>query len=152
METSLERLEVEEDSLWHELRDTLAQFSPGEAIRPGYFVEGWSAKDALAHVGTWLAEAGAALERMRSGGGSPPPSDDEVEALNQRFHEAMRDVPLDVVKAQASAARWRMLHALVELPSRPPEAAAWVRKSGPDHYREHLPRLQAWLQEVKGAA
>jgi hypothetical protein len=152
MDASVEQLEAEEDALWHELHDTVARFSAEEALRPGYFAEGWSAKDALAHVGTWLAEAGAALERMRSGGGSPPPSDEEIDVLNRRFHEAMRDVPLDVVKSQASAARWRMLHALVELPSRPPEAAAWVRKSGPDHYREHLPRLRSWLGELRSTA
>ena len=152
MDASLERLEVEEDALWHEFHDTVAGFSADEALRPGYYPEGWSAKDALAHVGTWLAEAGAALERMRGGVGSPPPSPDEIENLNRRFHEAMRDVPLDVVKAQASAARWRMLHALVELPSRPPEASAWVRKSGPEHYREHLPRLRSWLDEVRAAS
>ena len=151
MDTDLERLEVEEDALWHELRDTMAGFSAEEAVRPGYFGEGWSAKDALAHVGTWLAESGAALERMRAGGGSPPPSARQIDDLNRRFHEAMRDVPLDVVKSQASAARWRMLHALVELPTRPPEAAAWVRKSGPDHYREHLPRLRSWLHEIRAA-
>ena len=151
MDVSAERLEADEDRLWHELHDTIGGFTAEEAVRPGYFAEGWSAKDALAHVGTWLAEAGASLERMRTEPGSPPPSADEIEAMNRRFHEAMRDVPLDVVKSQAAAARWRMLHALVELPYSSPEAIAWMRKSGPDHYEQHLPRLRAWLDEVRAA-
>src|SRR5687768_11324122 len=52
---------LDEDRLWGELRATIDMFDDELASRPGYFAEGWSAKDALAHVGTWLAEAGAAL-------------------------------------------------------------------------------------------
>jgi hypothetical protein len=39
-------------------------FTPDQALVPGYYPEGWSAKDALAHIGTWLAEAGVALEQL----------------------------------------------------------------------------------------
>ena len=52
---------LDEDRMWGELRATIDMFDDELAARPGYFAEGWSAKDALAHVGTWLAEAGAAL-------------------------------------------------------------------------------------------
>ena len=28
------------------------------------------------------------------------------------------------------------------------EAAWWIRKSGSDHYIEHLDRLRAWVEEL----
>ncbi len=28
------------------------------------------------------------------------------------------------------------------------EAAWWIRKSGPEHYGEHLPRLAEWVAEL----
>jgi hypothetical protein len=30
------------------------------------------------------------------------------------------------------------------------EAAWWIRKSGSDHYAEHLDRLRKWTAELKG--
>jgi hypothetical protein len=141
---------IEEDRLWRELRATLDRFDEDQALQPGYYKEGWSAKDAFAHIGTWLAEAGAALEQIRAGTYVELRSG-ELDALNARFLEAMRDVSLADVKAQATAARARMLHAWTELPEPSEIAARWIRKSGPEHYQEHLPRLQEWLGEVRGA-
>jgi hypothetical protein len=42
-----------------------------------------------------------------------------------------------------------MLHAWVEMSDPDQAALDWSRKSGPDHYMEHLPRLQAWLRELQ---
>jgi hypothetical protein len=139
----------EEDRLWAELRGVVDAFEPDQAVTPGYFSEGWSAKDALAHIGTWLAEAGAALEQIR-GGSYVALKSDQLDELNERFLNAMRDVPLADVKAQATAARSRMLHAWTELPEADETAAEWIEKSGPAHYREHLPRMREWLREVRG--
>jgi hypothetical protein len=142
---------VQEDALWGELHSTIESFTPEQALMPGYFPEGWSAKDALAHIGTWLAEAGVALEQIRAGTYIELPSD-EIDQMNARFLEAMRDVPLRDVKSQAAAARARMLHVWAEILSPTDVAAQWIEKSGPDHYREHLPRLHEWLREVQGAS
>jgi hypothetical protein len=138
----------DEAETWRELLDTLRKLSPEDLLRPGYFQEGWSAKDALAHIGTWLAEAGAALERMRGGTYvSPPP--EELDELNGRFYEAMKDVPLPDVRTQAAAARNRLLAEWQYVPDDAgDEAVAWIRKSGPEHYREHLPRLREWAREL----
>jgi hypothetical protein len=141
---------LDEDRMWSDLRATIDMFDDEQASRPGYFAEGWSAKDALAHVGTWLAEAGAALEQIR-GGTYVELRSDELDALNARFLEAMRDVPLADVKSQATAARARMLHAWTEMAEPNEIAARWIAKSGPEHYREHLPRLQAWLDELRSS-
>ncbi|MGZ8580053.1 MAG: hypothetical protein ACXWW9_02055 [Actinomycetota bacterium] len=143
------KLVRDEDRLWGELRSTIDAFEPEQALVRGYFAEGWTAKDGLAHIGTWLAEAGAALEQIR-GGTYVELRTDELDELNARFLDAMRDVPLADVKAQATAARARMLHAWTELPDTGETALGWIRKSGAEHYEEHLPRLQEWLRELRG--
>jgi hypothetical protein len=140
---------ADEDRLWAELRATIDAFDPEQALVPGYFAEGWTAKDGLAHLGTWLAEAGVALEQIR-GGTYVELRTDQLDALNARFLDAMRDVDLADVKAQATAARARMLHAWTELPEPDEVAGRWIRKSGPEHYLEHLPRLREWLRELRG--
>ena len=139
---------VEEERLWNELCDTIRSFDEEEALTPGYFSEGWTAKDALAHIGTWLAEAGAALEQIR-GGSYVELRSDQLDELNARFLDAMRDVPLRDVMNQAAAARARMLHVWTELREPDEVAARWIRKSGSEHYLEHLPRLHEWLRELR---
>jgi hypothetical protein len=60
----------------------------------------------------------------------------------------MNDVPFDTVRSQAIASRNRMLEAWRALPEGTPDADAWIRKAGPEHYAEHLPRLREWLAEL----
>jgi hypothetical protein len=137
---------AEEDRLWTELRTLVDSMPQDQVTTPGYFPEGWSAKDLLAHIGSWLAEAGVVLERIRFG--TYRPEEIDVDAMNRQFYEAMKDVPFPTVRAQAWAARSRMLSAWGALTEDTPEADTWIRKSGPDHYREHLPRLRDWLAEL----
>ena len=61
--TSASELMAREDAGWDELHALVDSLSPGQAEEPGYYAEGWSAKDALAHIGSWLAEAATILER-----------------------------------------------------------------------------------------
>ena len=74
----------------------------------------------------------------------------DVDALNGRYLEALRELPFDVIRAQADASRTRMLiaSAAVVSPDANGDAAYWIRKAGPDHYAEHLPRLREWLKEM----
>jgi Mycothiol maleylpyruvate isomerase N-terminal domain len=139
---------TQEERLWTRLRSVVDAFDDEQALEPGYFEEGWTVKDALAHVGTWLAEAGVALEQIR-GGTYVELREDEIDAMNARFLDAMRDVSLVDVKAQASAARWRMLNAWTQLDDPPEAAERWVRKAGADHYGEHLPRLEEWFAALR---
>jgi hypothetical protein len=143
----LDKLMAEEDRAWAELHTLVNSLPKDKVAAPGYFAEGWSAKDLLAHIGSWLALAGAALERIRFG--TYLAEEIDIDAMNERFYEAMKDVPFETVKAQGNAARNRMLQAWRTLPEESPEANAWIRKAGPDHYAEHLPRLREWLKEVK---
>lgn len=129
-----------------ELHGLVDSLPPDKVAEPGYFVEGWSAKDLVAHVGSWLAEAGAVLERIRFG--TYRPEEIDVDAMNKAFYEAMHDVAFPIVRAQGVAARNRMLLAWQSLPEDSPEADRWIRKAGPEHYAEHLPRLQEWVSEL----
>ena len=136
-----------EDGGWHELH-ALVDSLPADAMeQPGYFEEGWSAKDLVAHIGAWLAQAGVALEQI--GSGTYRPSEIDIDALNGRYLEALQALPFDVIKAQADASRTRMLIASAGVREVNDDASFWIRKAGPDHYDEHLPRLREWVKEVK---
>jgi hypothetical protein len=143
-------LMAEEDRRWAELHALVDSLPEDEVGTPGYFAEGWSAKDLVAHIGSWLAEAGVVLERIRFG--TYRADELDIDAMNQRFHEAMHDVPFRTVRAQASAARARMLSAWGAVDDGLPEADRWIRKAGPDHYAEHLPRLREWAEELAATA
>src|SRR5438105_2578834 len=135
-----------EDTGWHELHTLINSLPPGCVEEPGYFEEGWSAKDMLAHIGAWLAQAGVALEQI--GAGTYRADEIDVDALNGRYLETLRELPFDVVRAQADASRSRMLIASAGVPGPTADADFWIRKAGPDHYNEHLPRLREWKEEL----
>jgi hypothetical protein len=137
---------ADEERLWTELDDLVGSLPDDRVQKPGYFVEGWSAKDLVAHLGSWLALVGVVLERIRFG--TYRAEEIDIDALNQTFYDAMRDVPFPVVRAQGVAARNRMLRAWRSLPEASREADRWIAKAGPDHYAEHLPRLQEWVHEL----
>src|SRR5581483_10776342 len=96
-----------EDDGWHELHALIDSLPPVAVERPGYFEEGWSAKDLLAHIGAWLAQAGVALEQI--GSGTYRADGIDVDALNGRYLETLQALPFDVIRAQADASRTRML-------------------------------------------
>ena len=140
---------AEEDRLWAELHDLVDALPRDKVAEPGYFDEGWSAKDLIAHIGSWLAEAGAVLERIRFH--TYRPEEIDIDATNATFYAAMRDTAFPDVRAQAFTARNQMLRAWRSLPETSPEADRWISKSGPEHYAEHLPRLREWVDEVGGS-
>ena len=135
-----------EAEAWHRLHELIDRITPDIAELPGYFEEGWTAKDAVAHLGTWMAEGAQMLRRIAAG--TYVEGEVDVDAENARFLAAMRDIPLETVHLQAASARAELLRAWTALPEVTPAAAYWVRKAGPDHLGEHLPRLEEWLQEV----
>jgi len=137
---------AEEDRLWAELHELVDSLPKDKVAEPGYFDEGWSAKDLIAHIGSWLAEAGVVLERIRFN--TYRPEEIDVDAMNQTFYDSMHDVAFPDVRAQAVTARNRMLRAWRSLPEGSTEADRWISKSGPEHYAEHLPRLREWVDQL----
>jgi hypothetical protein len=137
---------AEENRLWAELHELVDSLPQDKVAEPGYFDEGWSAKDLVAHIGSWLAEAGVVLERIRSH--TYRSEEIDVDAMNQAFYESMRDVGFRDVRAQAITARNRMMRAWISLPESSTEADRWISKAGPEHYADHLPRLREWVEEL----
>ena len=114
--------------------------SPGTSRRDGPPRTSWLI------IGSWLAEAGVILERIRSG--TYRPEETDIDAMNESFYRSMHDVAFPDVRAQGIAARNRMLRGWRSLPEGSPEADRWISKAGPEHYAEHLPRLREWVEEL----
>lgn len=135
-----------EAEAWHRFHLLLDRVTPDIAEIPGYFEEGWTAKDAIAHIGTWMAQGAQMLRRIAAG--TYRRGEIDIDAENARFLEAMRDIPLATVHLQAASAHGELLAAWAQLPEVTKDAEYWVRKAGPDHLEEHLPRLESWLDEL----
>ncbi len=131
---------------WHRLHALVDRITPDIAVVPGYFEEGWTAKDAVAHVGTWMAHGAQMLRRIAAG--TYREDEVDVDAENERFLAAMRDVPLATVHLQLAAGHAELLRAWTQLPEITPAATYWVHKAGPEHVAEHLPRLEEWIEEA----
>jgi hypothetical protein len=134
---------------WEDLEGLVESLSPEQAEISGYLPR-WSVKDFLAHVAGWLAEASLALEQI--GVGTFTDSDVDEDARNDTFVDANRDQPLPVVLFELQATRRRLLHHLHGLTEIPPAAETALRKAGPQHYAEHLPRLREWVAELRSQA
>jgi hypothetical protein len=133
---------------WYEVVDLVRQLTPAECLVPGYYRDpDWTVGNVVAHLGTWLAEAEEQLERIHAGTYEDHATVD-VDALNARFLAAMAGQPWEVCWLQANAGRTRMLDEWAHLTEPTDEAAWWIRKSGGDHYAEHLDRLRAWTAEL----
>lgn len=135
-----------EAEAWHRLHALVDQLTPETADEVGYFEEGWTAKDAVAHLGTWMARGATMLRQIAAG--TYREGEIDVDAENARFLEAMRDVPLATVHLQLGAARGELRAAWAALPELTDAARYWVRKAGPEHMAEHMPRLEEWVVEI----
>jgi hypothetical protein len=132
---------------WYETAALVRSLTPDECLEPGYQRDpAWTVRDVVAHLGTWLAEAEVQLEQISAG--TYEGHDVDVDALNATFLAAMSDQPWDVAWVQANAGRTMMVQAWHALRAPSDEAAWWIRKSGGEHYLEHLARLRAWVDEL----
>jgi hypothetical protein len=132
---------------WYELAELVRSLTPKECLEPGYYRNpDWTVRDVVAHLGTWLAEAQVQFERMHAGTYEGHRID--IDGLNALFLEAMADQPWEVAWVQANAGRTMMLETWHELREPNDEAAWWIRKSGAEHFAEHLERLRGWVEEL----
>ena len=138
-----------EEAAWVPLHDLAHSITLEEAAEPGYYEEGWTARDLLSHMACWYAEAAQCLIRIRQGtyGGW----DEDEDEVNRRFLEACRDLSLGDVLAQLHASRTRMLEELDLLPEElvEGEGERWFRDSGIDHPPDHVPRLVEWMTTLR---
>ena len=140
-------LAAAEDAAWAELIEIFESLPSERLEEPGYFAEGWSVKDLMAHIASWQAEAGRVLQWIRNGTYVSDPID--VDAMNRDFYERNRELSIEVVRSELWSARTRMLIEWNALPEVTTEAEEWFRESGPLHYQEHLPRLKEWAQQMR---
>jgi hypothetical protein len=145
MATKRELLAVE-DVGWTEFLGLVESLTADQMVEPGYYPEGWSVKDLLGHIGGWQAETVQMLEQIRMGTFTSRRVD--VDAFNQQFYEANKDLPLPIVRAESWSARNRMLEEWNALPEVTPDAQEWFLESGANHYAEHHGRLGEWVGEL----
>ena len=132
---------------WYAVVDLVRGVTPEECLVAGYYTDpDWSIRDLVAHLGTWLAEAAVQFQRMNAG--TYEGHDVDIEAMNAEFLAAMAGQPWTVAWTQAHAGRTRMLEEWYALTEPSEEAAWWIRKSGPEHYGEHLDRLREWVDDL----
>ena len=80
-------LDVEGDG-WYALTGLVRELTADERLLPGYYLDPpWSVRDLVGHIGAWLAEAAAQLERIA--GGTYEGHDVDIDALNATFLAAM---------------------------------------------------------------
>ena len=133
---------------WYEILELVRSLTSEERLAPGYWRDpDWSVRDVLGHLGTWFAEAEVQLERIAVG--TYEGHDVDIDALNAAFLEAMHDQPWEVAWLQANAGRTKMVERWSATTTMADEAAWWVRKSGTEHYLEHLDRLREWVDELR---
>ena len=134
---------------WTEIAALCRSLTPDQRLRPGYYRDpDWTIKDMVAHLGTWMAEAENQLLRIESG--TYVEENLDIDAMNAQFLATFRDQSWVTCWNQCLAARAMMLSVWMRLPQRTEAADRWVRKSGAEHLDEHLPRLRAWVAELKG--
>ncbi len=132
---------------WYELLGLVRSLTPEECLEPGYYADpAWSVGDVVAHLGTWLAEAEVQFERIAAG--TYEGHEIDIDELNAAFLATMAGQPWAIAWLQANAGRTMMLETWYALSEPNDEAAWWIRKSGAEHFAEHLPRLREWTAEL----
>jgi len=69
-----------------------------------------------------------------------------VNRLNERELERSRAMQVDEVRAELHGARAAMLERFGALTELTADADEWFDESGPRHYAEHAPELEAWVR------
>jgi hypothetical protein len=138
-----------------QLEQTLARIPEKEMETP-ILHDGWSVKDTLGHLGYWEGTLVARLNTLR-GGGTPEPLGD-MDARNARVLAETRLLPAEDVRRNEQETYRQLLDLLQNAtpdelftPDHFPGTggnafAAWVGGETWDHYDEHLPELNAWLE------
>jgi hypothetical protein len=128
----------------------LADAVPPDLVElPGLNAEGWAVRDVMWHVAFWCADAERALSAIAEGRQDrvrEPYGDAEVNRQNDRELERSRGMQVDEVRAELHRARAAMLERFGALAGLSADAHEWFEESGPAHYAEHAPELEAWVR------
>jgi hypothetical protein len=142
----VERMLAEEEAGWQALHATFAAVPHERFEDPTLTPEGWSAKDAMFHVGGWMAECARVLEQIREGTFDRAAEDAlEIEVVNAAWFETSRSMDPQDVHVMFEASRQKMRECFATLPEMTADAWEWFEESGPLHYAKHVKDLEAWL-------
>jgi hypothetical protein len=142
----VDRLLAAEEDGWQALHGAFGRVPADRFEEPSLTPEGWSPKDAMFHVGGWLADCARALEQIRGGTFDRAAEDALVtEDINRRWFELSRTMDAPTVRAELEASRMKARECFATLPEVTAEAWEWFEESGPLHYGKHVEDLEAWL-------
>lgn len=143
-----ELLRAEADS-WEAFVALVDAVPPDRLERPEVNPDGWAVRDQMWHVAFWCADAARALNDIAEGRFDRAPEPfgaAEVDRLNDRELDRSRRMGVDEVRAELHRARAAMLERFGALPELTADADEWFEESGPRHYAEHAPELEAWVR------
>jgi hypothetical protein len=143
MTTGRELLEAE-SARWHDLSALLGKLSEDQWNEPGAAGE-WCAKDVIAHIAAWHAEAVDEMEQLRETGHVKRTWTD-VESFNQKAHADCEDISLHDARVSSGASRHRFLEEIARMTDPLNEKmAAFVAGCAHEHYDEHIDMLEKFL-------
>ncbi|MEX2203743.1 MAG: maleylpyruvate isomerase N-terminal domain-containing protein [Actinomycetota bacterium] len=140
---------------WARIDALVEGLTPEEIDRPGLTDEGWSVKDMMWHVAAWSEDTARVLREMEAGtwdGEDPSEAPGYTDRVNREWFARSRTMEVEQARSAWYAMRARMLEAFGALGEVTPDAGEWFEESGPSHYAEHLPGLQAWVERSDSSA
>jgi hypothetical protein len=139
-----------------ELEAALARI-PEEQMQTPILHDGWSVQDTLGHLAFWQDLLGARFAALRAGQTPDPVTD--MDALNARILTDFRHLSLEEVREREQAAYQQIIDMIENATDKELFAPdyfswtngnpfqVWIPGDTWEHYAEHLPELQAWLDQ-----
>jgi uncharacterized damage-inducible protein DinB len=138
-----ERLSEREAEGWRRLSNAVDRLRPEDAERPDVTPDGWSVRDLLWHLRIWTEEAATQLAAVRSG--TYRELGWETDEINAVALVEGRRFALPQVLAALERSRARFLAGWSSVDERSAPGVEWFDESGAEHYEEHLPELEAFV-------
>jgi hypothetical protein len=147
-----DRLLVQEAEAWDAFRGLVGGLDRERFEEPTVTPDGWSVKDVLVHVASWLDDCGRILEAIRAGTYDPTTAEEETGGYVERVNaeHAIRARTMSVAGAEALLieGRTRARESFSALERVDTSAWGWFEESGPMHYAKHAHDLSAWAAGV----
>lgn len=143
-----ERLLEQEREGWEAFEALVGTLDPERLEEPTVTPDGWSVKDVLVHVASWLDDCARVLGAIRAGTYDPATAEEEtpgyVDRVNAEHAARARQMSVSAARALLVEARGRAREGFAALEDPDALAWGWFEESGPMHYAEHAHDLTAW--------
>ena len=143
----VQRLLADEEEAWRGLLGAFADVPAERFEEPTLTPEGWSAKDAMFHVGYWLEDCARVLASIGDGSFDADAEGAlDIESINGEGFARSRGMDARTVRSALTGGREKARQAFNALDTVTREAWEWFEESGPIHYRTHALDLDVWLR------